>query len=202
MTDNGDSTATPEVSVDERLTELMVLAQAGDGNAYRSLLVEVQILIQKSIKNQLRQYGALSDATSKDIVQETLLAIHNKRHTFEPSRSFLAWMYAIARYKTFDYLRTLKRRNNEVILDDDLTVVETEANAFWEGVGATKDIDTLLKSLSDKQRDVIRLVKLEGLSTTEAAEKLQLSESDIKVTVHRAIKKLRETFEEKSHGKS
>jgi RNA polymerase sigma-70 factor (ECF subfamily) len=124
----------------------------------------------------------------EDLVQESLLAIHNKRHTYDPGQPLGAWVHAIAKYKLVDFLRgrDIRESLNESLED----VGELFSNSNAEAADARRDIMKLLDQLPEKQRMPIVHTKLEGLSVEDAAEKTGMSESAIKVGVHRGMKKL------------
>lgn len=169
-------------SLEAQLRALMLRALAGDGGAYRMLL--------DSLGGHLRAYfgrrlkGAPSDV--EDLVQETLLAIHTRRDTYDPGQPFTAWAYGIARYKLVDRLRGRGRR--ESLHDElgDALFVETDESA----ADARRDIMVLLNRLPRAQRIAISLLKIEGLSVAETAARTGLSPSAVKVNVHRGLKKL------------
>ena len=97
-------------------------------------------------------------------------------------------MHAIARYKLIDLLRA--RASGEslnVPLDDEL---ELFAASDTEAREAKRDLDALLAGLPDRQRLPVVHVKIEGLSVVEAAQLTGLSESAIKIGVHRGLKAL------------
>jgi RNA polymerase sigma factor (sigma-70 family) len=157
---------------------LMVAAQAGDASAYRSLLA--------SVVPWLRRYYArrLPPAMIDDAIQDTLIAVHEKRHTYDPGRPFVAWLAAIARYKWIDALRSLKAKPTEA-LDDDIPVPGDE-----EAVTSASSLERLLETLKPAQSRVIRLVKLQGFSIEEASEATGQSASLVKVNIHRGLKRL------------
>jgi RNA polymerase sigma-70 factor (ECF subfamily) len=124
----------------------------------------------------------------EDLVQETLLAIHNQRHTFDPAQPLSAWVYAIARYKLIDALRRWARH-------DILTAPVDEASALLaatdaEPGAARRDLAKLLDSLPARQRLAIVYMKLEGLSVVETAQRTGMSAAAVKVAVHRGLKAL------------
>lgn len=124
----------------------------------------------------------------EDLVQETLLAIHNQRHTYDPAQPLTAWAHAIARYKLVDLLR--RRAVRDVLhdpLDDEFAVFAT---SDIEAADAKRDVAKLLDRLPDGQRLPIIHMKLEGLSVVEAARRTGMSESAVKVGVHRGLKAL------------
>ncbi len=135
----------------------------------------------------MKRLSAMPDDV-EDLVQESLLAVHNKRHTFDSSQPLGAWVHAIAKYKLVDFLRGrgIREALNESLED----VGELFSDSNVEAADARRDIMKLLDQLPEKQRAPIVCTKLEGLSVEEAAEKTGMSESAIKVGVHRGMKKL------------
>jgi len=170
---------------ENRLRDLMVAAQRGDAAAYAEFLRELVALLRGFFRRRLTQ---LPDEV-EDLVQETLLAVHNKRHTYEPSQPVTAWLHAIARYKLIDLLRA--RSSREALhepLDDDHPALGSESESA--ALEARRDVASLLAELPDKQRLPILCVKLEGLSVAQTAQRTGLSESAVKVGVHRGLKAL------------
>jgi RNA polymerase sigma-70 factor (ECF subfamily) len=187
-----------DLSQDEReLSLLMRSSQAGDAESYRRLLVRIRTMLQKYIENSFARFGLGSRGGQEDVLQDILLAIHLKRHTFDPEQFFLPWLYAVARYKLIDHLRKNKvSLRSTVSIDDELENVET---LMPLEVGVDLDIETLFESLPEKQKVVLKLVKIEGLSVDEASKRTGFSQSDIKVTVHRAIKSLQNSVKGDHH---
>jgi RNA polymerase sigma-70 factor (ECF subfamily) len=169
------------IAQEEELRALMVRSLAGDGAAYAALLRKLQTHLRAYY---LRRLGRAADA--EDLLQETLIAMHTRRATYDPSRPLTAWVHAIARYKLIDYFRRTKRQAEEPLDDPDILFGSAEANA----AEAHLDVERLLHKLPMKTQKLIRDVKIEGLSTAEAAAKHGLSESAVKVGVHRGLKSL------------
>jgi RNA polymerase sigma-70 factor, ECF subfamily len=170
---------------ENRLHALMLKAQAGDEAAYRVLLTELSRHLRAYYRRRLTTMA--DDA--EDLVQETLLAIHNQRHTYDRSRPLTAWCYAIARYKLVDFLRRHGRRGELTdSIDDDfsqqLSADEPDA------ADTRRDLQQLLEALPERQRLSVVHVKIEGRSVAETATLTGMSESAIKVNVHRALKAL------------
>jgi RNA polymerase sigma-70 factor (ECF subfamily) len=159
-------------------SELMVAAQAGNGGAYRRLLGEVGVWLHRYYARRLPA------SMVQDAAQDTLIAIHVKRHTFDPSRPFEAWLRAIARYKWIDRLRALERSSADTLTDD--IGIEDHERAV---VSATV-LEELLRRLKPAQSQVIRLVKIEGYSVEEAAAHTGQSISLVKVNIHRGLARL------------
>jgi RNA polymerase sigma-70 factor (ECF subfamily) len=154
----------------------------GDEAAHRAFLTEAAALLRAYFRNRLR--GAPQDA--EDLVQETLVALHTRRDSYDPNYPLTAWMYAIARYRLIDHLRRSRRRAHSSI--DGLDI--GEADPEYDASDARRDVATLLAKLPEKQRTAIRLVKLEERSVREASALTGLSESDIKISIHRGLKAL------------
>ncbi len=169
---------------EQRLHALMVRALAGDAAAYRDFLTELSGYLRAFLRRRMTR---LPDDI-EDLVQETLLAIHNQRHTYDPARPVTAWLHAIARYKLVDLLR--RRSRTDVMTDalddvDELLAIPSEPAAE-----ARHDLAGLLEQLPDKQRLPIVYVKLEAMSVQQAARLTGLSESAVKVGIHRGMKAL------------
>jgi RNA polymerase sigma-70 factor (ECF subfamily) len=167
--------------VEPRLKALMLAALRGDAVSYRMLLAQLAPHLRAFFRRRLG-----NDADVEDLVQETLIAIHTKRATYDPALPFTAWLHAIARYKLIDHFRRGKVRRTLPLEDADSVFTEEDA----EAATAKRDIEVLLATLPKSKRDLLRQTKIEGLSTAEAAERTGLSESGVKVGVHRAMKAL------------
>lgn len=169
---------------EDRLRGLLVRGLAGDTPAYHAFLKELSAHLRAFLRGRLSR---LPDEV-EDLVQETLLAVHNQRHTYDAGQPLTAWIHAIARYKLIDMLR--RRAGRDALndpLDDDLEVF---AASDTEADDARRDLATLLERLPDRQRLPIIHMKLEGRSVVEAARMTGMSESAVKVGVHRGLKAL------------
>ena len=166
------------------LKELLLKGLAGDASAYHAFLKALAAHLRAFLRKRL---GSLPDDV-EDLVQETLLAVHNQRHTYDPAQPLTAWVHAIARYKLADFLR--RRATREVLhdpLDDDSDLFST---ADGDAAEARRDLHKLLLQLPDRHRLPIVHVKIEGLSVVEAARLTGMSPAAIKVGVHRGMKAL------------
>ena len=159
----------------------MIGGLAGDADAYRALLTALAPLLRSYFGHRLR--GAANDV--EDLVQETLIAVHTRRATYDRHRPFSSWFYAIARYKLIDHQR---RDRHHVTIEGLEDILATEG--FEDAVAARMDIDRLLGTLPVKQARAIRETKIDGLSVAEAAQRGGISEADVKVSVHRGLKRL------------
>lgn len=164
----------------------MTAALRGDESAYREVLGRLSRYLRGYYKTRLTQ-AARTTTELEDLVQETLMAVHSRRHTYDPSQPFTPWVYAIARYKLIDYLRRTRATVANVPLEDVEEIVAHDERAAAE---SSLDLETLLEKLPPKIRNAIHYVKLDGLSVAEAAVRGGMSESSVKVSVHRGMKML------------
>jgi RNA polymerase sigma-70 factor (ECF subfamily) len=177
---------------EDRLKELLIRGLAGDAPAYRTCLEELSARLRAFLRRRLAR---LPDEV-EDLVQETLLAIHNQRHTYDAGQPLTAWVHAIARYKLVDLLR--RRAVREALndpLDDELDLF---ASSDTEAADARRDVVRLLERLPDRQRLPIVHMKLEGLSVVETARLTGMSVSAVKVGVHRGLSALARMIREQS----
>ena len=179
-----DPASTHQIT-ERTLHGLMLAGLAGDAVAYRRFL---QMLGNRLRAFYRRRLSGWPDDV-EDLVQDTLLAVHNQRHTYQTDQPVTAWVHAIARYKTVDLLRS--RRVREALhdpLDDDAQALFGTADA--DAAEARRDLDRLLATLPDRQRLPIEQVRLLGRSVAEVAADTGLSESAVKVGIHRGLKAL------------
>ncbi len=172
--------------IEEKLRALLLLALNGNNTAYVGFLTRSSVHLRAYFRRRLAAYP--DDV--EDLVQETLLALHNQRHTYRPSERLTPWLYAIARYKLTDSLRLHSpRRAAEVSIDDDMDDIAL-SDGQPAAAEARRDLLKLLAALPDRHRLPIVLVKVEGRSVAEAALQLGMSESAVKVGIHRGLKQL------------
>jgi len=160
----------------------MLKGLEGDAAAHRALLSELARLLRSYFGKRLSYDLADID----DLVQETLIAVHTRRTSYDRERPFTAWAFSIARYKMVDEFRRRGTRvsvpiedASDMFADDDL-----------ESVAASVDLEILMADLPESQRLSIQGVKVEGLSVIETAERSGLSPSNVKISIHRGMKAL------------
>lgn len=172
--------------LDHRLSELMRAAQDGDRLAYETLLTEVAATVRDFVRKRLPDVES-----QEEVVQDTLLCIHRDRHTYDPERPFRPWMYAITRHRLSDHLEKQRRRNRIEVFAE----VEAEAPASSDASAREQRAPGILRhalaQLSQTQREIIQMLKLDGLSVTEISMRTGLTASNVKVTAHRGYKRLR-----------
>jgi RNA polymerase sigma-70 factor (ECF subfamily) len=172
--------------VEIRLKALMLRGLDGDQKAHHALLAALARLLRRYYG---RRIGA-DAADLEDLVQDTLIAVHTRRATYDRDQPFTAWAYAVARYKLIDHYRRQKIRATLPLDDADDLFYEGEAHAAM----AARDLERLLGQLPPKQRQAIQYTRVEGLSVAEAAVRSGQSEASVKVGVHRGLKSLMARF--------
>lgn len=173
-------------SIESELKGLMMAALGGDERAYSEVLGRLSGYLRGYYKAKLTQ-AAPSAGDAEDLVQETLMALHVRRHTYDPEQPFTPWLYAIARYKLIDYLRRTRALATNMSIDDAEEIIAHDDRAASE---SSLDLDNLLEQLPPKIQTALRYVKLDGLSVAETAARASMSESAVKVNVHRGMKAL------------
>jgi RNA polymerase sigma-70 factor (ECF subfamily) len=160
----------------------MTAALTGDAAAYRSLLGETARLLRGYYARRL---GA-GAADIEDLVQETLIAMHSRRSTYDITQPLTPWLHAIARYKLIDHLRRTKRRH-VVPLDEAKDMFDPSDH---EAATAKRDVEKLVSRLPERAQGLVRDVKIEGKSIEDAGAARGMSDSAVKVAVHRALRSL------------
>ncbi|WP_240668670.1 sigma-70 family RNA polymerase sigma factor [Piscinibacter defluvii] len=158
---------------------------SGNERDYRAFLAALADWLHDFIARQLPR----SPGEVEDLVQETLLAIHNKRGTYDPAKPLDAWVQAIAHHKVVDYLR----RGHKIVEPVDEGSMQPDHNGDCGALHASEarhDVLQLLGGLPDKQRRAILHLKIEGLSVAETAALIGTSEVAVKLYVHRGLKSI------------
>jgi len=172
--------------IEPELRALMMASLDGDPAAHKTLLERLSSQLRAYFRGQLGRFNR-GPVEAEDLVQEALIAIHTRRHTYDPSQLFTPWGYAIARYQFADYLRRTKASINDLPIEDAEEVTAQDDRAHVE---SSLDLEKLMAGLSPNMRQAIQYVKLDGLSISEAAARTGMSESNVKVSVHRGLRAL------------
>jgi RNA polymerase sigma-70 factor, ECF subfamily len=162
------------------LKALMLASLDGDAASHRELLDRLSRRLRAYYKGKLARFGR-GAAEAED------LAIHFKRHTYDPTEPLTPWVHAIARYKLIDFLRRTRRSISDVRIEEADALMAHDDNVAAE---STYDVKRLMERLPKNMRCAIEAVKLDGLSVAEAAQRCGLSEPGIKVNIHRGLKAL------------
>ncbi len=171
---------------ERRWTELMEQSLQGNSCAYHELLVLLTIALRNGVRGRARSAGV----EPEDVVQEVLLALHLKRNTWVPGTPVAPWVSAIARNKIVDALRRRGKRI-EIPLDE---VVETLWSDDSEREGQAHDLESMLRGLDNRQREIVRAVSLEGRTAQEVAMRLKTTEGAVRVSLHRSLRALAAAF--------
>ena len=191
-----DPTESPASSLEERLKSQFLAGGAGDAKAYASFLDLAAKIIRSNLRKTIPSSRSHSRDLLEDLVQDVLLALHQKRHTFRPDYPILPWLFAIARHRWIDIARMISVRPQLLNWEesDFSAIADPNAEDLVERAGlefeAKEKVSEMLEILSPKQRELIRMAKLEELPLAEVAVRLGMSLSAVKVGVHRAMHKL------------
>lgn len=170
---------------EDTLQSLLKRSLDGDKAAYGEFLALLGGLLRGYIRRQLYRVGR-TEHDAEDLVQEALLAVHSKWHTYDRNLPVTAWARTIARYKLIDFLRLRHADIHDLSLDQ----IEEASAGDSDAVDAAISVKKLIVKLPEKMRLAIELIRLRGLSIKEAAAVSGMSEVAIKVNVHRGVKSL------------
>lgn len=168
------------------LEALMRESQNGDQQAYARLLRESARLLRPYLAQRLHNGSEVDD-----VLQEILISIHKARHTYDGQRPYKPWVYAIAKFRLHDYLRShyadqLHHAVDIAELENNLSADVTETDISYESISGE------IHRLPEKQAAILQLMHRDGYTAKETAARLGMSESAVKVAAHRAYKVLRE----------
>jgi RNA polymerase sigma-70 factor (ECF subfamily) len=172
----------------EELADWMRAANRGDAFAYRRLLDALALRLRPVVRRGLVRAGR-SGLDGEDIVQETLLAVHLKRQTWDETQPLMPWVHAIAHYKLVDALRRRGFREHLPIETVESTLPEW-AEPEAEPAAAASDIKKLLGRLSERQREIVVGMAIEGRSAKELGERLGMADGTVRVVLHRSLRLL------------
>ncbi|MBP0616391.1 sigma-70 family RNA polymerase sigma factor [Jiella mangrovi] len=172
----------------QALDALMGRAVAGDEKAYRAFLTEAAIIVRRFAAGRMPHHSAGFDL--EDLVQEVLLAVHTKRHTWRVGEPVTPWLLAIARYKAIDAYR---RRGKRVEIDiDAMGDVFEDPSAMPTATG--HDVGRAVASLGGRQQAVVSALSVEGKSISQTARDLDMSEGAVRVAFHRGLSTIARKF--------
>jgi RNA polymerase sigma-70 factor (ECF subfamily) len=177
---------------EDEWTGLMRSAMAGDGAAYHRLLRAITPVLRAAARRGLARAGRSPDQ-AEDIVQDILLAVHLKRHTWNVGAPFAPWLFAIARNKLIDALRRHGKRVF-VNVDDFAETLPEEPRAK---MASSAEVAAQLDTLPTRQREVLRSIAVDSASIRDTAERLAISEGAVRVALHRALATLTAKLREK-----
>lgn len=170
---------------EEELAELLRASIAGDERAYAAFLADVAARLRAFARRRVSPGGA----DAEDIVQETLLAIHLKRHTWRQDAAVLPWIFAIARFKMIDAFRRSGRMREVDISEFSPTLAEPETEA-----ASSRDISRAIEALTPAQKAVVSSISVEGCSIADTARALDMTEGAVRVAFHRGLSAIAARF--------
>lgn len=173
----------------EDLSTLMRAANGGDEAAYRRLLTALASALRRIATRGLARAGRGNDDV-EDIVQETLLAIHLKRHTWDAGQPLEPWVRAIAHHKLVDAMRRRGFRQT-ITIDDCGDLLSVEQHPIEHGTGECAD---MLARLPERQRRIVEAMSIEGRTAREVGDLLGMKEGAVRVALHRALKTLADAY--------
>lgn len=167
-----------------RLKALFISGVAGDDAEYRAFLHAAATHLRAYLRRRMSRWPD----EVEDLVQESLLAIHNQRHTYDSAAPLTSWLYSITKYKLIDWMRRHTRHDsfNEPLDEEH----ELFSSADMDAAEAGRDLNKVLTMLPEQQRAAIIHTKLDGWSVRETAAEMRISEASVKVAVHRGLKSL------------
>ena len=170
---------------EDEWTGLMRSAVSGDNTAYHRLLKAITPVLRAAARRGLSRAGQPIDQ-SEDIVQDILLAVHSKRHTWDVNAPFAPWLFAIARNKLIDALR---RRGKRVFVNID-DFAETLPGETRDETASASEIAAHLNALPARQREVLQSIAVDSTSIKDTAAKFSMSEGAVRVALHRGLANL------------
>lgn len=179
-----------DIDQNEQWQQWALAAQAGDKKAFNSLLKALVPYIGAVLSKTLSDRDAVNDIT-----QDVLISVHKSLHTYSAERPFKPWLYTIISFRRTDFLRKYYagKRNKAAPLE--------HADYYDSGVtnpqhaGELKDIESALQRIPEEQRRVFTLLKVQGYSAEEVAQKMNMNVSAVKVSAHRTAKKLKDMLQ-------
>lgn len=178
--------------LEENLKRLFLKAKSGDIEAYELFLKSCASVLRKTLsKNLGRSSAHFSLDSIEDLVQDILMVIHQKRDFYLMEKPLLPWIYTIARHRLIDFIRVGKRRPEMIPLTEEIqSLIEQDDSLLLKWDIKNEGVE-LLKELPEKNREILRLAKSEGVPLQEIAKTFKMSLSSVKVTIHRSLKKIR-----------
>ncbi|WP_439495017.1 sigma-70 family RNA polymerase sigma factor [Bosea sp. (in: a-proteobacteria)] len=170
--------------LETQLRPVFLAALAGDAAAYRLFLDTISARLRGYLRQMLARAGRSEPSEAEDVLQETLLALHLSRHTYDRSSPVTAWAHAIARYKLVDHLRRSGRHAGNLPIDDEVYQLAAPGG---DDPDARLDLERAMQALPERTRTLIDRVKIQGASVAEAAGAAGMTETAAKVAIHRGL---------------
>ncbi|MCB1167303.1 MAG: sigma-70 family RNA polymerase sigma factor, partial [Leptospiraceae bacterium] len=166
------------------LSALLAKSQQGDARAYHQFLEEILPIVRRFLGAKIRDPD-----WAEDIAQEVLVSIHRARASYDPDRPVFPWIHAIAHRRYVDHMRKWSRISEKEIQGE--TLLDLQAKEDKEHPFLVQEVlERAIEQLPPRQKRAVRLLKYDGLSVREAAAIMEMTETAVKVTAHRAYRAL------------
>ena len=170
----------------KELTALFCAGQSGDITSYNQFLQQISPILYRIVAKKM----PLSDI--EDVLQEILISLHRARHTYDGGRPLMPWVFAIAQFRINDHLRKLYAQPQDTVdIDAMAEILGSDVTKSYED---NESVEELLKDTPDREKKILTMMYVEGRTAKETAQRMEMNESAVKVSAHRAIKKIRESF--------
>ena len=170
----------------------MRLASKGDEAAYSELMQRLPRLLRCLVRGHARTYR-IPDIDQDDVVQDTLIAIHTRRHLWNPSLSLLPWASTILRNKILDHLRGRARRRETLVNSASLEFLPTKIQES-DAMSDRYDTELILSRLSQRNREIVSLIAIRGYTPRDLAHRYGVTESAVRVALHRSLKAMTDVY--------
>ncbi|MCB1304603.1 MAG: RNA polymerase sigma factor [Leptospiraceae bacterium] len=172
------------------LSALLAKSQQGDARAYHQFLEEILPIVRRFLGAKIRDPD-----WAEDIAQEVLVSIHRARASYDPDRPVFPWIHAIAHRRYVDHMRKWSRISEKEIQGE--TLLDLQAKEDKEHPFLVQEVlERAIEQLPPRQKRAVRLLKYDGLSVREAAAIMEMTETAVKVTAHRAYRALRKILQQ------
>ncbi|HZB02703.1 MAG TPA: sigma-70 family RNA polymerase sigma factor [Actinomycetota bacterium] len=135
---------------------------------------------------------------AEDVAQEAYLRVHRSLRTFRGDSSFQTWLYRIVANTAMTHLR--KRGRFGDLADEPETVLRLADSRPPEGEVDTDHVRVALNALPDAQRVILLMKDAYGFSCREIADEMGVSEGAVKVRLHRARRRLKDSLYGQAQG--
>ncbi len=175
----------------KELKSLLLKSLQGDSSSYEKFLKQLIPILRNYFSSRLYDSYSIDD-----LVQETLISIHKAKHTYDINLPVLNWVFSIAYRRYIDFVRKDSRIKKFEISTETFSLHKSNESNIEQSFEFKNNIESVLNKMSERDKKIITLLKIENYSIKEAAKILKISESALKVAAHRAYKKIKKILYE------
>lgn len=172
--------------MNDKLKSLAIASINGDKEALELFLEEVRLITLKFVKKRLFNQDLIEDST-----QEIIIAVYKALKTFDQNQELAPWLFTIIRRRLIDFTRKHNPNKIKEVFQDESFFIDLKASSEMSGFD---DFINILDKLPNRSKEVITSLHLEGKSRQETAEELGISEGNVRVIAHRAVKEVYKFF--------